>query len=118
LRKRRTGITGSGRRSTSEQVTDAPCLDLLITGVESQLGERFAQDLTTLFPAFSVKTLSANQLLHRLRYDWKGCISKTSIVLAIGQSGQTFPTLQATNALEELRRQGSIGELFDDRRDL
>lgn len=98
-----------------EQVTDVTCLDLLITGVESSLwlGERFAQDLTTLFPALSVKTISANQLLQRLQYDWKGLhLGKTSIVLAISQSGQTFPTLQATNALEELRRQGSISELF------
>lgn len=98
-----------------EQVTDTPCLDLLITGVESSLwlGERFAQDLTTLFPALSVKTISANQLLQRLQYDWKRLhLGKTSIVLAISQSGQTFPTLQATNALEELRRQGSISELF------
>jgi hypothetical protein len=35
-----------------------------------------------------------------------------SIVLAISQSGQTFPTLQATHAFEELRRQGGIGEMF------
>jgi len=98
-----------------EQVADEPSLDLLITGVESSLwlGERFAQDLSTLFPAFTVKTLSANQLLQKLQYDWKGLhLGKTSIVLAISQSGQTFPTLQATNALEELRCQGSISELF------
>ncbi len=98
-----------------EQVTDIAAIDLLITGVESSLwlGERFAQDLTLLFPSLSVKTISANQLLQRLQYDWKGLrLNKTSIVLAISQSGQTFPTLQATNALEELRRQGSIRELF------
>ena len=98
-----------------EQVTDTAAIDLLITGVESSLwlGERFAQDLNLLFPSLSVKTISANQLLQRLQYDWKGLrLSKTSIVLAISQSGQTFPTLQATNALEELRRQGSISELF------
>ncbi|WP_238393188.1 c-type heme family protein [Myxacorys almedinensis] len=98
-----------------EQVADIAAIDLLITGVESSLwlGERFAQDLTLLFPSLSVKTISANQLLQRLQYDWKGLrLGKTSIVLAISQSGQTFPTLQATNALEELRRQGSISELF------
>ncbi|GAB4383273.1 MAG: hypothetical protein Kow00121_44880 [Elainellaceae cyanobacterium] len=92
-----------------------PSLDLLITGVESSLwlGERFAQDLTTLFPALTVKTLSANQALQKLQYDQKGLhLGKTSIVLAISQSGQTFPTLQATNALEQLRRQGMISELF------
>jgi hypothetical protein len=92
-----------------------PSLDLLITGVESSLwlGERFAHDLMTLFPALSVKTLSANQVLQTLQYDRKRLqLSKTSIVLAISQSGQTFPTLQATNAFEELRRQEMIGELF------
>jgi hypothetical protein len=90
-------------------------LDLLIIGVESSLwlGERFAQDLTTVFPALRVRALSANQVLQKLSYDWRGLhLSNTSIVLAISQSGQTFPTLQATNAFEELRRQNRIGELF------
>jgi len=82
-----------------EQVTDAPCLDLLITGVESSLwlGERFAQDLTTLFPAFSVKTCLP--ISFYTDCGMTGSISQASIVLAIGQSGQTFPTLQA-NALK------------------
>jgi hypothetical protein len=98
-----------------EQVTNTPSLDLLITGVESSLwlGERFAQDLTLIFPALSVKTISANQLLQRLQYDKKRLqLSKTSIAIAISQSGQTFPTLQATNTLEGLRREGDIRELF------
>jgi hypothetical protein len=98
-----------------DQVAYEPSLDLLITGVESSLwlGERFAQDLTTLFPALTIKTLSANQVLQILQYRWKELhLGKTSIVLAISQSGQTFPTLQATNAFEELRHQGKIHELF------
>jgi hypothetical protein len=33
-------------------------------------------------------------------------------VLAISQSGQTFPTLQATNAFEKLYQSGAIGGLF------
>jgi hypothetical protein len=98
-----------------EPVPNLPCLDLLITGVESSLwlGERFAEDLVTLFPALTVKTISANQLLQRLQYGWTGLhLGQATIVLAISQSGQTFPTLQATNALEELRCQGLIRELF------
>ncbi len=98
-----------------DQMAYEQSLDLLITGVESSLwlGEQFAQDLTTLFPALSVKALSANQVLRKLQYDLKGLhLSKTSIVLAISQSGQTFPTLQATNAFEQLRCQERIGELF------
>lgn len=92
-----------------------PSLDLLITGVESSLwlGEQFAQDLTTFFPALSVRTLSSNQVLRQLQANLSELqLGKTSIVLAISQSGQTFPTLQATHALEDLRRQGKIGELF------
>ncbi|MBW4550602.1 MAG: hypothetical protein KME35_05755 [Aphanocapsa sp. GSE-SYN-MK-11-07L] len=98
-----------------DQVVEQDSLDLLIMGVESSLwlGERFAEDLTTLFPALSVKTISANQVLRKLSYDLKGLhLGKTSIVLAISQSGQTFPTLQATHAFEQLRQQGIIGELF------
>jgi hypothetical protein len=98
-----------------DQALDLPCINLLITGVESSLwlGERFAEDLITLFPALTIKTISANQLLQRLQYGWKGLhLGKATIVLVISQSGQTFPTLQATNALEELRREGLIRELF------
>ncbi|GAP94307.1 hypothetical protein [Leptolyngbya sp. NIES-2104] len=97
-----------------ERVTDTPAIDLLITGVESSLwlGERFAQDLVLICPAMIVKTISSNQLLQRLQYDGSLRLGKTSIVLAISQSGQTFPTLQATNALEELRQQGNIREFF------
>ncbi len=90
-------------------------VDLLITGVESSLwlGEQFAQDLSTLFPALSIKTLSANQVLRKLHDGFSGLhLDKSSIVLAISQSGQTFPTLQATNAFELLRQQQQIGELF------
>lgn len=90
-------------------------LDLLITGVESSLwlGEQFAQDLLTLFPGLHVDTLSSNQVLRKLHDGLSGLhLGKNSIVLAISQSGQTFPTLQATNAFEVLRQQNKIGELF------
>jgi hypothetical protein len=98
-----------------DQVVDQQFLDLLITGVESSLwlGEQFAEDLNTLFPALSVRTISANQVLQQLFYDLKRLqLGKTSIVLAISQSGQTFPTLQVTHAFEQLRQQEMIGELF------
>ena len=90
-------------------------LDLLITGVENSLwlGERFAQDLTSIFPALKVKALSANQVLRKLQSDSNRLhLGKNSIVLAISHSGQTFPTLQATHAFEQLRHQAKIGELF------
>jgi hypothetical protein len=90
-------------------------VDLLITGVESSLwlGERFAQDLATLCPGLRVETRSANQVLRKLQYDTNALqLGSSSIVLAISQSGQTFPTLQATNMFEQLRREAAIGELF------
>jgi hypothetical protein len=90
-------------------------VDLLITGVESSLwvGERFAQDLATLCPGLRVETRSANQVLRKLQYDANALhLGSTSIVLAISQSGQTFPTLQVTHIFEQLRREAAIGELF------
>ena len=90
-------------------------VDLLITGVESSLwlGERFAQDLATLCPGLRVETQSADRVLRKLQYDANALqLGSTSIVLAISQSGQTFPTLQTTYIFEQLRREAAIGELF------
>lgn len=89
-------------------------VDILIIGIENSLwlGERFAQDLKTIFPLLNIKTLSSNQTLKKLR-DFKSLqLGKYSLVLAISQSGQTFPTLHATHGFDELRRKGAIGELF------
>jgi hypothetical protein len=97
------------------QLAQGRIFDLLITGVENSLwlGERFAQDLKILFPRLNVKTLSSNQVLKHLQQDWS-CLQlgKDSIVIAISQSGQTFSTVQAINAFDQLCRQGEIGELF------
>jgi hypothetical protein len=90
-------------------------VDLLIIGVESSLwvGERFAQDLATLCPGLRVETRSADRVLRKLQYDANALqLGSTSIVLAISQSGQTFPTLQTTYIFEQLRREAAIGELF------
>ena len=94
--------------------SELPAVDLLIIGIENSLwlGERFAQDLKTIFPLLNVKTLSSNQTLKKLR-DFKSLhLGKYSLVLAISQSGQTFPTLHATHGFDELCREGVIGELF------
>ncbi len=90
-------------------------VDFMITGIENSLwlGKRFAQDLKTIFPLFNVKALSANQVLRQLQHDSQSLhLGKNSIVLAISQSGQTFPTLQATNTFDKLCREGTIGGLF------
>jgi hypothetical protein len=106
------------QQATSSSKLDAVgdgTLDLLIIGVENSLwlGERFAQDLISICPGLRVETLSANHVLRKLQSDSDSLyLGKTSIVLAISQSGQTFPTLQATQMFEQLRRQNEIGELF------
>ncbi|GAP94222.1 hypothetical protein NIES2104_07330 [Leptolyngbya sp. NIES-2104] len=89
-------------------------VDVLITGIENSLwlGERFAQDLKTLFPLLNVKALSANQILRQLQHAPQLHLGPNSIVLAISQSGQTFPTLQATQVLNELYCKRMIGDLF------
>lgn len=94
---------------------ELPTVDLLITGIESSLwlGERFAQDLKTLFPLLTVKAVSANHILRQFQHDPQALhLGKTSIVLAISQSGQTFPTLQATHVFNQLYRKRVIGGLF------
>jgi hypothetical protein len=90
-------------------------VDILITGVENSLwlGERFAQDLKTIFPLLSIKTLSSNLVLQQLQHDFEGLgLAKQSIVFAISQSGQTFPTRQVLHASDLLVRQGVIREFF------
>lgn len=90
-------------------------VDLLVTGVENSLwvGEQFARDLAKLFPLLSIKVLSANQILQNLQYDFSSLgLAKQSLVLAITQSGQTFPTRQVLEACDLLVRQGVMREFF------
>jgi len=99
----------------SELTRQLPTVDLLITGVENSLwlGERFAQDLKTIFPGLNIRCVSSNQLLQKLQHDFSDLqLGQGSIVLAITQSGQTFPTVQSINTFEQLYRQGIIGGLF------
>lgn len=90
-------------------------VDILITGVENSLwlGERFATDLKTIFPLLSIKALSSNLVLQQLQHDFESLgLAKQSIVFAISQSGQTFPTRQVLHASDLLVRQGVIREFF------
>lgn len=108
---KRQKMFAAGLIGESEQLQT---VDLLIIGIESSLwlGERFAQDLKTIFPFLNVKTMSSNQTLKKLS-DFKSLhLGKYSLVLAISQSGQTFPTLHATHKFDELCREGAIGEIF------
>jgi hypothetical protein len=103
----RSGLTG--------QLRQLPTVDLLVIGVENSLwlGERFAQDLKIVFPWLNVRAISSNQVLQQLQHDFSSLqLGKDSIVLAITQSGQTFPTVQAINVFDQLYRQDIIGELF------
>ena len=97
------------------QVRRMPTVDLLITGEENSLwlGEKFAQDLKTIFPYLNVVTISANEALQQLNQDFGELyLGKNSLILAITQSGQTFSTVQAINILDHLCNQGVLGELF------
>ena len=103
----KTGLVG--------ELGELQAVDFLIVGIENSLwlGERFAQDLKIVFPLLNIKALSANQVLSQLQHDAQSLhLGQDSIVLAISQSGQTFPTLQATNAFEKLYQNGAIGGVF------
>ena len=102
-------------RAGLSELSKQPTIDLLIVGVENSLwlGERFAQDLNIIFPLLNVQSISSNQVLQNLKLDLSSLqLGKDSIVLAITQSGQTFPTVQAINAFDQLYRQREIRELF------
>lgn len=104
------------------QVTDDDFLesqataDILLVGFEvSQwFGEQFVSDLSRIFPALMIESVSSNKALAALReanihgenrefeiHDNKRPIraDKNTIVFAVSQSGQTFPTLNAVIAL-------------------
>ena len=90
--------------------------DLLITGIEASLwvGEQFACDLRGIFPQLNVVTCSSNKLLGLGMHETASVyfsgsdsvmerrITKDTCVLMISQSGQTFPTLHATNRVAKI----------------
>ena len=103
------------RAGLTEMPRQLPTVDMLIIGVENSLwlGERFARDFKTIFPWFNIKSISSNEVLQKFKYDFGSLrLGKDSIVLAITQSGQTFPTVQAINTFDQLYHQGVIKELF------
>lgn len=90
--------------------------DILLTGFEvSQwFGEQFVSDLSRLFPALVIEAASSNKVLNSLkeaRFQGESRefriqennrvirVNKNTIVFSVSQSGQTFPTLNATIAL-------------------
>ncbi len=103
------------RDGVTNQLGQLSTVDLLITGVENSLwlGERFAQDLKLIFPFLNIQTISSNQVLHEIQHNFSSLqLGQDSLVLAITQSGQTFPTVQTINTFDQLYRQEIIGELF------
>ncbi|GJP47206.1 hypothetical protein CLOM_g6423, partial [Closterium sp. NIES-68] len=92
-------------------------IDVLVTGVETSLwvGEQFAADLQNCFPQLRVVAVSANKVIGVMG-NARGAIStagfalsrlgaalpaRHAIVIALSQSGQTFPTLHATRILSK-----------------
>lgn len=64
------------------QVGVSLSVDMLIIGVENSLwlGERFAQDLKTIFPFLQVSVISSNQVLKKLKHDFNSlCLGKRSL---------------------------------------
>ena len=103
------------RVGLSELTRQLPTVDILIVGVENSLwlGERFARDLMVVLPWLNVKSISANEILQTIKYDFSSLqLGSDSIVIAVTQSGQTFPTVHAINAFDKLYHQGIISELF------
>ncbi len=81
--------------------------DIVLTGLEiSQwVSEELMTSLKQVFPELKIKAESSNKILED---PIAAGIDDHTIVLAISQSGQTFPTLNAAIALEQL----SAGRVF------
>lgn len=88
-------------------------VDVLVTGCEVSLwlAEQFASDLSLVFPALDIKTLSANKLLGLLGQDFampqtgysfhEGTWDlKDTIVVIVSHSGGTFASLSVANLLQ------------------
>ena len=82
---------------------ETPKTDVLVTGLETSLwmGEQFAQDLQRMFPEMVVRSESANKLLED---PLSTGLDEDTIVIAVSQSGQTFPSLNATILLDKITR--------------
>ncbi len=103
------------RAGLTEYLQQSSSIDLLIVGMENSLwlGERFAQDLKIVFPLLNVRAISSNLVLQQLQYDFSSLqLCEDSIILAITQSGQTFPTVKLVNTFDHLYRQDMISEVF------
>lgn len=87
-----------------EERGEAKEADILITGIEiSQwLSEQFTNDLEKLFPDLKIRSISANKIVKSAGKGKIPYVGPKTIVLAISQSGQTFPTLNATIALQKI----------------
>ncbi|NJN24400.1 MAG: hypothetical protein HC810_08480, partial [Acaryochloridaceae cyanobacterium RL_2_7] len=111
----RSGSYGQSVESRPRFSTLTQQIDLLILGVENSLwvGERFAEDLQMIFPGLVIRAMSSNQFLQEVQYDLERLgLSCESIVFAITQSGQTFPTCQSLYICETLIQQHKLLEFF------
>ncbi|MGD1921922.1 MAG: hypothetical protein ACFCAD_25335 [Pleurocapsa sp.] len=97
------------------KIRTLPTVDILITGEENSLwlGQKFAQDLRTVFPFLNIVARSANEILQQLDSGFaKLNLNRDSLIFTITQSGQTFSTSQVIKVFDHLSTQGTIGELF------
>jgi hypothetical protein len=79
---------------------------VLVIGITSDLwlAEQFAQNLTLLFPGVRATTMSSNAVLAA---EPRPTIDASTIVLAVSQTGQDFPTLGALVLLMSAYREAS-----------
>ncbi len=90
------------QRQETGVATDA--LDLVITGIETSqwVGEQFMEDLRKLFPSLNILSISSNKILESARKGKIPNTDKNTLFFNISQSGQTFPTLNASILLERM----------------
>jgi hypothetical protein len=90
-------------------------LDILVIGQENSLqaGHNFVNNLKKIFPKLNVQAISSNEALLKLKHDPRSLsFSKETIVLAITQSGQTFPTNEVIDECCRLYQKRTIREIF------
>jgi hypothetical protein len=104
----------SFNRRTAEalvrELLDAPRPRLLVIGITSDLwlAQQFVRNLQLCLPGVCAEARSSNEVLQ----DSTRALDATTLVLAISQSGQDFPTLAALCLLQQRLGAGGGGRLF------
>jgi hypothetical protein len=103
--------TGKAAPTGTGTATHRSGVDLLLLGVENSLylAERFAKDLTRVFPRLRVQALDA---VAYCEDPHQHDVDADTVTLALSHSGQTFNTLDAVKFLQALHALGKGGPVF------